>query len=166
VGVTGLGLIMLGVSAVPAEGQHLSIGWRWLLLAVAALIGLVALIGGRLVGRRRASMLALGAGLGFTVVAVASRSLELPPALWRLVLDPGFWAIITAGIVAIVLFAFALQAGAVTAVSAVTFTTETLFPAVIGVAFLGDAVRSGEWPVAVAGFLLAVIGAVSLARFA
>jgi len=99
-------------------------------------------------------------------VAIASRSLVVPDPAWRTALDPGFWAILAAGGTAVVLFALALQAGSVTMVSAVTFTTETVIPAGVGLAFLGDGVRPGHWPIAVAGFVLAVCGAIALARFA
>ena len=161
----GTGLVLLSVSAAAESGNQLPIGWRWVLLASAVPLAVLAVVGPRWRPAVSAPVLALGAGLGFTAVAIASRSLALPDAIWRLVLDPGFWVILTCGAVAIVLFALALQAGAVTTVSAVTFTTETVIPAAVGLAFLGDAVRDGFRPVAVAGFLLAVGGAVALARF-
>jgi len=65
-----------------------------------------------------------------------------------------------------VLFALALQRGRVTVVAAVTFTTNTVLPATIGIVFLGDQVRSGYALVATAGFLIAVSGAIALAEFA
>ena len=161
----GIGLVLLGLSAASENGQQLAIGWRWVLLASVLPLSLLALVGPRWRPAVSAPVLALGAGLGFTAVAIASRSLALPTAIWRLTLDPAFWVILTSGALAIVLFALALQAGSVTSVSAVTFTTETVIPAAVGLAFLGDAVRDGFWPAAVAGFLLAVGGAVALARF-
>ncbi len=162
----GVGLVLLSVSAASEDGQQLPIGWRWVLLAAAAPIGALALVGGKLPARLRAPLLALAAGLGFSVVAIASRSLNFPHPIWKLITDPGFWAVLAAGGVAVALFALALQAGSVTTVSAITFTTETVLPAGVGLAFLGDSVRSGFVPVAAAGFLLAVLGAIALARFA
>ena len=116
--------------------------------------------------RVAAPLLAFGAGLGFTVVAIAARCLEIPHPIWKLLLDPALWAVIVSGGIAVALFALALQAGSVTTVSAVTFTIETVIPAAVGLAFLGDAVRTGFWPVAVTGFVLAVGGAIALSRFA
>ena len=162
----GVGLVLLSVSAASEDGQELPIGWRWVLLGCALPIGALALAGGKLPPRLGAPVLAFGAGLGFSVVAIASRSLSFPHPVWRLVADPGFWAVLAGGGVAIALFALALQAGSVTTVSAITFTTETVLPAGIGLAFLGDSVRSGFVPVAAVGFLLAVAGAIALARFA
>lgn len=162
----GVGLVLLSVSAASEGGRQLPIGWRWVLLASAAPIGALALAGGKLPDRLRAPVLALGAGLGFSVVAIAARSLSFSHPVWKLATDPGFWAVLAGGGVAIALFAMALQAGSVTTVSAVTLTTETVLPAGIGLAFLGDSVRGGFTPVAAVGFLLAVLGAIALARFA
>ena len=65
-----------------------------------------------------------------------------------------------------VLFALALQRGRVTVVAAVTFTTNTVLPALVGIFVLGDQVRSGYAAVATAGFLISVSGAIALAQFA
>lgn len=162
----GVGLILLSLSASSENGSQLSLTWRWVLLGAAAPIALLAVLAPKLGPRVAAPMLAFGAGLGFTVVAIASRSLEFPHPIYKILLDPSFWAVIASGAIAVALFALALQAGSVTTVSAITFTTETVIPAAVGLAFLGDAVRAGFWPVAGAGFLLAVGGAIALARFA
>jgi hypothetical protein len=50
-------------------------------------------------------------------------------------------------------------------VTALTLATETLVPSAVGIAFLGDTVREGFIAVAFAGLLLALSGAVLLARF-
>ena len=49
--------------------------------------------------------------------------------------------------------------------TAAVVLAETLPPAVIGVEFLGDKTRPGLEPAATAGFVLAVLSAVMLARF-
>ena len=162
----GFGLVLLSLSAASEDGQELPIGWRWVLLVSAAPIGALALVGEKLPARLRAPVLAFAAGLGFSVVAIASRSLSFPHPVFKLAADPGFWAVLAGGGVAVALFAMALQAGSVTTVSAITFTIETVLPAGIGLAFLGDSVRDGFSPVAAVGFLLAVLGAIALARFA
>jgi hypothetical protein len=53
----------------------------------------------------------------------------------------------------------------VTVVAAVTLAVETLLPAVVGYAVLGDRARPGFLPVAVVGLLLTLAGAVALARY-
>jgi uncharacterized membrane protein YdcZ (DUF606 family) len=62
-------------------------------------------------------------------------------------------------------FTTALQRGSVTTTTAAVVVAETLMPALIGVFLLGDGTRQGFTWVAVAGFVLAVAGALALARF-
>jgi hypothetical protein len=49
---------------------------------------------------------------------------------------------------------------------AITFVVETVVPAAIGLTLLGDHARAGLSAVAATGFLLAVTGAATLARYA
>jgi hypothetical protein len=79
--------------------------------------------------------------------------------------DPAAYAVVAAGIVSFVFYATALEGGSVTVATAAVVLAETLPPALIGVVFLGDKTRPGLEPVAVAGFLFAVVSAVMLARF-
>ena len=62
-------------------------------------------------------------------------------------------------------YSLALQRGSVTAASTALVVTQTMVPTIVGVTFLGDQVRSGFWPVAVAGFLLTAAAAAVLVRF-
>ena len=165
-GASVTGLLLLGLSSKSADAPILAIGWQWLLLGLAIPLGGLGFVANRMKGQASAVLLAFAAGLAFTCVAVAARGLDVPDPFWNLLLAPGFWAIVVDGILGTVLFALALQRGRVTVVAAVTFTTETVLPAVIGIAFLGDQVRSGYALVATAGFLVAVSGAIALARFA
>lgn len=162
--VTGSGLVLLAISAEPGPAAPLPIFWHWMfLLAVLPIAGLGALAN-KAEGRWGAPLLALTAGLGFAAVAVSARSLHAPPELWRIIQDPAAWAIAVNGATAAVLFALALQRGAVTMVSAIVFATQTVVPSGIGLMVLGDAVRDGYLLTAMAGFLAAVGGAATLAR--
>ena len=113
-------------------------------------IGAIGLLAVRSTSRWSAAVLAFAAGLAFSCIAVA-RSLEMPDPAWSLVVEPGVWAIVVNGILGTVLFAMAQQRGRVTLVAGVTFTTETVLPAIIGLTVLGDRVREGYALVAAAG---------------
>ncbi len=165
-GASTTGLLLLGLSSQAENVPPLAPFWPWLLLAMAVPLGALAAFGSRLHGTGSAVLLAFGAGLAFTCVAVASRGLNVPDPLWRLVLQPDLWVLVLDGIIGTVLFAMALQRGKVTVVAAVTFTTNTVVPSAFGILVLGDQVRSGYALVATAGFLIAVSGAIALARFA
>ncbi|GGL92048.1 hypothetical protein [Nakamurella endophytica] len=160
---TAVGLVLLSVSGSPGQAEASGTGWQWALLALVLPLAAVPSIARH--RRRRSEVLACGAGLGFTVVAVAARSVQLPAAWWHVLGQPSLWAVVSSGVAALVLFTLALDGGSVTAVSAVVVTVETVLPAVVGVTVLGDRVRTGSWPIAVVGFVLAVGGAVALARF-
>ncbi len=161
--VLGAGLLLLASSAQPEAGTPLALGVRWgLFLSVLALGSAGALVG-RSKAPWSAHALAMLAGLAFTVVAVSARSLTLPSPLWRVLGDPGLWAILALGGLGMLLFTTALQRGSVTSVTALTFAVETIVPAGIGLAFLGDATRPGFALVAAVGFVLTIAGTLALA---
>lgn len=161
--VLGLGLILLASSAQPQEGTPLATGVRWGLLASALVLGGAGMLAARGHGRSSAPTLAVLAGLSFTVVAVAARSLSVPSPPWHVLTDPGLWAIVALGMLGMLLFTTALQRGSVTSVTALTFAVETIVPAGVGLALLGDMTRPGFAPFAATGFTLTIAGTLALA---
>lgn len=159
-----LGLGLLGLSSGeqgPVEAGHV---FRWgLVIASIGVIGLGIAAGG-LAGARGAAALGFVSGLGFGIVSLAGRVLiDLTPAhLWR---DGAMWALVVAGAVGFLLHAVALQRGSVATATVGVVLGETILPVAIGIVLLGDTTRSGFVPVAVVGFLLAVVGALTLSRF-
>jgi drug/metabolite transporter (DMT)-like permease len=163
-GVLGVGLVMLSLTAVEGPAARLPLVDEWIIVAVAVVPLVVGLVGLRLSGRISAVVLAVAAGLGFTGVAVASRGLTFAWD-WQLLLNPLLWAIVVHGAIAISFFGVALQRGSVTMVTAVTFVIEVLVPSVLGVLLFGDAIAPHLMWVAVLGIVLAVAGTISLSRF-
>ncbi|WP_290058411.1 hypothetical protein [Amycolatopsis solani] len=165
-GVGATGLVLLGLSADPGPAQLLPTGWKLLLVGVAVVIAAVAFTVQRLDGRWPPVVLGFCAGLGFSAVGVSARTLDASGPAWRLVLEPAIWAMIANGLVAAIAFALALQRGRATAVTAIMFTTNTAVSSIIGVTLLNDHVRAGFTTAAVAGFVLAVAGAIGTAHYA
>jgi hypothetical protein len=161
--VLGAGLLLLAASAQPDQGTQLALELRWGLLASVVVLGAAGALVARRAGRFAAPALAGLAGLAFTVVAVAARSLTVPSPLWHILSDPGLWAILAQGGLGMLLFATALQRGSVTSTTALMFAVETVVPAYIGLAFLGDRTRPGYGVIAAAGFVLTIAGTVALA---
>lgn len=161
--VLGAGLLMLATSAQPEQGAPLSLEVRWGLLASVVVLGAAGAFAARLTGRRSAPVLAVLAGLAFTVVAVAARALTFPTPLWHGLADPGLWAILAHGALGMLLFATALQRGSVTTATALTFAVDTVVPAGIGLGFLGDTTRPGFAPIAAVGFAFTIAGTLALA---
>ena len=161
--VLGTGLLLLAVSAQPDRGAPLALGVRWGLLISVVVLGAAGAVVARSRAPWSAHALAVLGGLAFTVVAVSARSLIVPGTLWPVLGDPGFWAILALGGLGMLLFTTALQRGSVTTVTALTFAVETIVPAAIGLAFLGDTTRPGFALVAAVGFVLTIAGTLALA---
>ena len=165
-GAVGLGLV--GLAAVAHEGGATGLGGTGvaLLLVGLAPVVLLAAVASRLRGRAAASLLALVAGVGFAGTGVSARVIRVPQPWWRGVADPVLWSIVGYSLVGLVCYALALQRGSVTAVAAVTFTVETVVPALIGLAWLGDRVRPGAGGLAALAFGLTLAGCLRLAGHA
>jgi drug/metabolite transporter (DMT)-like permease len=161
--VLGSGLLLLAASAHPQEGTPLSLGIRWALLGSVLVLGAAGALVARRDGHSSAQTVAVLAGLAFTVVAITARSLTLPTPTWHVLSDPGLWAIVALGALGMLLFTTALQRGSVTTATALVFAVETIVPAGIGLAFLGDTTRPGFALVAGAGFVLTIAGTLALA---
>ncbi|MET9695779.1 hypothetical protein ABZY31_02500 [Streptomyces sp. NPDC006529] len=164
VGVVCLGLALLGLASGEEGSRPGSTALKWSMLGAAAAVLLVGAAAGRLPGRARALVLGLGAGTGFGVVEVAVRLIDgfAPGAL---VSNPATYALLLGGGAAFLLLTSALQRGSVTAATAGLVLGETVGPAVVGVVWLGDRTREGLTWLAVLGFVVAVTGALALARF-
>ncbi|MEU6255959.1 DMT family transporter [Streptomyces sp. NPDC047043] len=164
VGVVCAGLAMLGLASGGEGDREGSMALKWTMLAVAVAVLALGLVGGRWSGRGRALVLGLGAGFGFGVVEVSVRLIDsLAPS--DLLANPATYALLIGGGAAFLLLTSALQRGSVTTATAGMVIGETIGPAAVGVIWLGDRTREGlEW-LAVLGFVVAVAGALALARF-
>ncbi len=160
--VAGVGL--LGSSAGAEGASQASLIFKFALLAVTGGLALGGIAAARLPDPARTLLLGTVAGFGYGVLGIAARVLNgfEPLTLLR---DPAAYAVVAAGIVSFVFYASALEGGRVTVATAAVVLAETLPPAVIGVAFLGDKTRPGLEPVAIIGFIAAVASAVMLANF-
>lgn len=164
VGVVCAGLAMLGLASGAEGDREGSTALKYAMLAIAVVVLLLGLFGGRWSGRGRALMLGLGAGFGFGVVEVSVRLIDsLAPS--ELLTNPATYALVIGGGAAFLLLTSALQRGSVTTATAGLVIGETIGPAAVGVVWLGDRTREGLAWLAVLGFLIAVAGALALARF-
>ena len=163
--VGAIGLVLLGVSAEPGPAQALPPQWRWILVAAAIPVASIVIYARRHHHVWATVALAFGSGIAYSVVGISARTLHLPDAAWRLVLEPAAWAIVLNGLTAAVLFAMALQKGSTTGVTAVMFTSNTVLSSFVGLVYLGDHARDGYGPAATPGFVLAIAGAIAVAHY-
>jgi drug/metabolite transporter (DMT)-like permease len=158
-----LGLSLLAISAGAEGSDDVPKGLYFALaLALGGLV-VVAMAARFLPGRTKAAWLGAAAGLAFGIVALSART--LPDFGFGLLSTPATYFVIFAGVLGFLLFATALQDGAVTTATSAMVVGETLIPASIGVFVLGDRARPGLTWLAAIGFVLAVSGAITLSRF-
>ena len=157
-----VGLVGLAAAGAP-EAATTAPGWfagaMWAGVAVIAVAGFFV---PRLLSTDvAASVLGALAGLAFGGTALCARSFSSGFTIHD-ALHPLAWALVAYGVIGMVLFATALQRGAVTVTTAWLFTAETLAPALIGMWVLGDHARPGLALLAVASFVVTVGAAVGL----
>ena len=166
VAVVCASLAMLGVAAGPEGTGHGPPGLGWALLVIGALVFAAGAAAGRLSDRSRALVLGFGAGAGFGVVEIAVRlidSIDLTQASFYT--NPAVYALVVGGAAGFLLLTSALSRGSVTTAVAGMVVGETVGPALVGVAWLGDRTRPGLGWMVEAGFAVAVIAALALSRF-
>ncbi len=169
VAVTVAALAMLAASAGPQHPAQLSGAARLGLAAPAVLVGLA----GWGAARARASgAAAVTAGLAFGGAALCARAVTLPDAPLRHLPatlaaaagNPLAWALLAYGGAGVLLYAHALEHGAVGPVTALLWIAELTAPSIVGIALLGDTVRPGWTPAASTALLASIAAAVILAR--
>jgi drug/metabolite transporter (DMT)-like permease len=160
-----IGLGMLSISAKAAHSTHVSQMGGWLLLGGVPLVAVAGIAIARLDHAQASVGLAVCAGLSFAGVGIAERALLIPSPPWQVVFDPVALGLIGFGACGMLMFASALQRGHITIAAAVMFAVETVIPALVGAAFLGDRARARFAPVAAAGLMLALVCSIALARF-
>jgi drug/metabolite transporter (DMT)-like permease len=159
-------LAMLGLAAGPEGTWHGPAGLGWALLVIVAVVFVAGAAAGRLSDRTRALVLGLGAGAGFGVVEIAVRLIDpIDPTKAVFYTNPAVYAVIAGGLAGFMLLTSALSRGSVTTAVAGMVVGETVGPALVGVAWLGDQTRAGLGWLVVAGFVVAVFATLALSRF-
>ena len=159
-----VGLAILGPTAETNDAVAGGTGEALALLATVVVAGLASVGAARLPDAVAPLVLGLLAGVAYGVVALSARLLP-DLSVGVLASSLATYVLVLAGCVAFLLYSTAMQRGSVTTTTAALVITQTAVPALVGVLLLGDRVKDGLVPVAVAGFLLALGGALGLARF-
>ncbi|MDO9380252.1 MAG: EamA family transporter [Nocardioidaceae bacterium] len=161
IGGVVVGLVMLSLSA----GDHATVtpaaSTGWYLLVLAAAVVVAALV----IDRTGPHPFALGllAGTLFGTVSIAGRL--VPGSVADLATSPATYALALAGASAFLVYSVALRRGHVARVTAPLVAMQTVLPAAVGLAFLGDSIRSGWVAVACIGLVVTLAGSAALARF-
>jgi drug/metabolite transporter (DMT)-like permease len=164
VGAVVAGLVLLGLSSGPEGTGTFDTAERYGLLAASIVLAGAAMIVGNVYRRAHSAVLGAFAGFLFGLFGISVRVLpSLTPS--HLVTEPAVYAGLIASATGFLFFTTALQRGSVTGATAALVVGETTVPALVGLLMLGDTARPGFAVVGVAGFLLAVGGALALSRY-
>lgn len=156
VGGIAAGLVLLAISAGDAGPTLRSatfVAGLWIGVLVLALAGWWGLAA-------RPAVAATFAGLGYAGSALAVRGVAGYDALSLL----SALAVPAYGLLAFWLYSLALDRASAASASGSVIVYQTLVPSVVGVVWLGDQIRGGFAVGVIAGLVLAVGGALALAR--
>lgn len=163
--VVAAGLACLGAAATASDASAptpaLEIG-----LTVAA-IALMAIARPIFATRGRLAPVLLGglSGGAFGAAAIAARALTNDLSPTALLTSPTSYLLVVHLAIGQYLFAAALQRRNVSGATASMYAVTTVSSAIVGLIALGDRWRPGMFPFVVLGVILAVVGALGLARY-
>jgi hypothetical protein len=158
-----LGLVLLGIAAAPEQAHAISASIRW---GIMGFLVPLTIVGAFCATSKRAGSavwLALLSGIAFGGTAVTGRILTFPAPFWHVLYNPLVYSFAAYGIVGVMLFSIALQRAAATTAATMLVTAETIVPAFVGIALLGDTVRHGLWIAVAGGIICSTAGAVIIA---
>ncbi|HEY2205917.1 MAG TPA: hypothetical protein VGH99_15705 [Pseudonocardia sp.] len=160
-----MGLVLVQFSAGEAQPSPASATAYVVLFAATGLLGVGTFLFWR--GPRVWPLAAIGGlGLGGTSLAVRALRVDSGSAshLLGLLFQPAAYLMVLLWVIGMLAFTRALGLGSVAIVTAVMQVVEVIVPGLVGIALLGDTVRSG-WQLPMAtGLLVAAAGVVVLAR--
>ncbi|GLW64898.1 membrane protein [Actinomadura rubrobrunea] len=146
-----VGLAALLAAADPAHGTRTPSGLEWA-IAVLVTVGLMGYLttAARLVGgARRAVMVGIAAGLGFSFTAALMK--EATGAISRgataVLTSWALYAMVAAGLASLVLLQDALRSGSLVAVQPALNVSDPVASIAYGVGLFGESIRLGGWVV-------------------
>ncbi|PWD50713.1 hypothetical protein C8046_08670 [Serinibacter arcticus] len=159
-GIVLLGLVVIAGAAGPEDPRKPGGSFLTVLIVIAVVLAVLTAASYRWAP---AWLMAVWAGLGFSLVAIGARAAETDGTLLGAILHPVAIVVLLGGVVGVVGNIRALAKGSVAIAAATVSLIEVVVPSVVGITTLGDAVRPG-WDVPlVAAITVALAGCVVLA---
>jgi drug/metabolite transporter (DMT)-like permease len=158
------GLIVLAFTAAPTTTViAITPLIEWASALGLLLLGGIAVLLVRRPARTTAIALAVIAGIAFGAISIVGRLLITNVAFWQLFHSPLMWILIAYSGLGMLCLTLGLRHATATTVNAVSVTFQTVAPTVIGLALLGDSVRTGSWWLTAVALLLTLIASLTLA---
>ncbi|WP_454296290.1 hypothetical protein [Salana multivorans] len=159
-GVVLVGLTVLACAAGPEDPRRPAGSFITTLLVLAAVLALTTAL---CYPRAPSWVVAVLAGLGFSLVAVGTRAAETGGTILGALTHPVALVVLLGGAVGVVGNIRALERGSVAIAAATVSVVEVVVPSVVGLTMLGDDVRLGWGAALVLGVVVALGGCVLLA---
>ncbi|GAA4103247.1 DMT family transporter [Actinomadura miaoliensis] len=169
VGAMTVGLAVLLAAASPAHGTRTPHRVEWA-IAILVTVGVMAFLvassrGVR--GARRAVLLAVASGLGFSFTAALMKDATraIPGGASSVLTSWALYAMVAAGLASLVLLQDALRSGSLVAVQPGLNVTDPVASIAYGVGLFGESIRLGGWVVLeLLGIGLILYGSIHLAQ--
>jgi len=154
------GLVLLSFGAEPSRAHVGKSALHLIFELLPILLGALGVLCIRIGHKISAIVLAALAGLAFGNTSTIGRILIYPHPVWKLIENPLSWALVGSAILGQYMFTLALQRATATRANASMIAMQTLGPALSGLLFFNDKIRTGFDFVVLVGALLVVIGSV------
>ncbi|TPG17835.1 hypothetical protein [Pedococcus bigeumensis] len=161
VGAITVALVVLAASAGPPSAVKPPSAFTPVMMFVLAILVVVAVATWR---RPRSVSFALVAGGAFSGAALCARAAHKAGGWGALLHEPLAWGVLGYGAIGMVCYTLALDHGPVGPATAILWVVEVAVPAAVGVAVLGDSVRTGWGVPAAVSLVVALAACVALAR--
>jgi drug/metabolite transporter (DMT)-like permease len=162
-GAVVAGLALLSVGAVSSRATFGSQQARLLI----GLLPIPLAIGGFLFiyVKRRLSAFVLAAfgGLAYGNTSTIGRIITYPHPYWKIAENPLLWSLVGSAVLGQYLFSVSLQRISATRSNAVMISLQTLGPALCGLFFFNDEIRSGFQGLVLLGIIMVIVGSTATA---
>ena len=153
-----VGLVVIAGAAGPEDPRKPGGSFVTVLIIIAVVVAALTAIAYKWAP---AWVMAVLAGLGFSLVAVGTRAAETDGSILGAILHPVAIIVLLGGAVGVVGNIRALERGSVAIAASIVTLVEVVLPSIVGVTMLGDQVRPG-WGVALVLAITVALGGCAL----
>ena len=158
-----IGLVLLSLASSSEKSKPISDLTKYIILSIPIPIAVISYVLARRKNYQVTILLGILSGIAFSGTSIVGRIFRFSHPIWHTIYSPLILSILASGVLGLLLFSIALQRAKATIINATMSTSQTIVPAIIGIAFFGDLARNGMWYLVIVGTIVALMGATILA---